>query len=515
MKLRTKVIIATAMTLLAIFLVVLTSIRLIIVPHFLEAELEDASDRTSRIAGAFEAIEMEAINFVLRDWSNWDDTYNFMSNGNKAFLEANITPATFRNLRLDAILFIDKSGELFRGYTHDAKRETVIPVFPSILSHLAEITNFAAKVPSHGTIQLPEGLFIFAIEPVLTSNEEGPARGFLLFGRFMNDPELTYLSQSLQLNLKLYISGKNMPLKEFAALAAKSKKNQLVTIVDQNTIYGHTIINDIYGKPSALLTRTVPRIIYNHFNRTINYLLAITVFSGILLGLIFLLLLDRLFIMRVARLVSAITVIGKKEKINLMVPEDGNDEVTSLQKAINTTFRSLNQAQSQLLKSKELYNIIFENVNDVVFTLNLKGDFVSINRAVERVLGYKIDELVGKNFSVLTTPESYVGIKAKIEQKVSGQTHRTRYEAEIKAKDGHIIVMDIDSQIQAEEGVPAAIIGVARDVTERRAYEQQLKNKMDELEQFHSLAVGRELRMTELEGEVNELLTRRGEKPKY
>ncbi|MBU0629421.1 MAG: PAS domain S-box protein [Candidatus Margulisbacteria bacterium] len=515
MKLRTKVIVSTALTLLAIFLVVMTSVRLLLIPHFLSAELDDAADRTQRIAGAFEAIELDTINYMARDWAVWDDCYNFMADGNKAFLDANITPTTFHNLRLHTILFVNTSGNLFKGFSYDSDRNQIVAPLPSIQKHLAEIASIPAKNMAHGSLLLPDGLLIFSAQPILTSEEKGPTRGVLVFARFVGGAELTYLSQSLQLPLKLFVPGKNISTNEFTRVSNKSRQGQLVEVVDDNTINGYSVIKDIYGKPAALLARNVPRIIYNNLNRTVNYLLAIIVFSGVLLGLIFQLLLDRLLLLRLSRLAGAITAIGKKEKINLTIPEDGNDEITSLQRAINNTFRSLNQAQAQILRSKELYNIIFENVNDIVFTLNLKGDFVSINRAVERILGYKIDELVGKNFSVLTTPESYAVIKAKIEQKVSGQTTRTRYEAEIKAKDGHIIVMDIDSQIQAEEGIPAAIFGVARDVTERKAYDLQLTSKMEELEQFHSLAVGRELRMTELETEINELLAKLGQKPKY
>ena len=48
-----------------------------------------------------------------------------------------------------------------------------------------------------------------------------------------------------------------------------------------------------------------------------------------------------------------------------------------------------------------------------------------------------------------------------------------------------------------------------------REKERALKEKIDELERFNDLSVGRELKMIDLKKEVNQLLLRLGEKEKY
>jgi len=53
------------------------------------------------------------------------------------------------------------------------------------------------------------------------------------------------------------------------------------------------------------------------------------------------------------------------------------------------------------------------------------------------------------------------------------------------------------------------------DMWERKQTEEQLKDKMVELEEFHNLAIGRELKMIELEKEVNLLLSELGRQIKY
>ena len=59
------------------------------------------------------------------------------------------------------------------------------------------------------------------------------------------------------------------------------------------------------------------------------------------------------------------------------------------------------------------------------------------------------------------------------------------------------------------------ILTIVRDITERKRAEQELKQKMEELERFNRLAVGRELRMIELKRQVNELSEQLGKEPPY
>ena len=59
------------------------------------------------------------------------------------------------------------------------------------------------------------------------------------------------------------------------------------------------------------------------------------------------------------------------------------------------------------------------------------------------------------------------------------------------------------------------MFGTIQDVDERKKAEIQLQEKMDELMRFHSLTIGRELTMIELKKELNDLLIKSGQEPKY
>jgi PAS domain-containing protein len=64
-------------------------------------------------------------------------------------------------------------------------------------------------------------------------------------------------------------------------------------------------------------------------------------------------------------------------------------------------------------------------------------------------------------------------------------------------------------------GQAVALIGSLSDVTDRKEAEEALHQKMDELERFQRLTVGRELRMVEMKNEINALLAQAGQPAKY
>jgi hypothetical protein len=69
--------------------------------------------------------------------------------------------------------------------------------------------------------------------------------------------------------------------------------------------------------------------------------------------------------------------------------------------------------------------------------------------------------------------------------------------------------------LKDEQGKVKGALSTARDITERKKAEEELKDKMNELQRFHKLTVGRELTMIELKKEVNELLKKSGQEEKY
>ncbi len=102
------------------------------------AEMEQKTTRQS-INLVLNALsnELDALNATTQDYAAWDDTYAFMQDGNPNYVDLNLMDATFANLRLNIMLFVNNSGQVLFGKAYDLNNGTEIPVPQSLLSQVA------------------------------------------------------------------------------------------------------------------------------------------------------------------------------------------------------------------------------------------------------------------------------------------------------------------------------------------------------------------------------------------
>ena len=130
-------------------------------------------------------------------------------------------------------------------------------------------------------------------------------------------------------------------------------------------------------------------------------------------------------------------------------------------------------AEAELLASQEQYRELFENANDIIFTHDLAGTMLSLNKAGELLLGYRREELLGSNYAKFVAPESRALSREMLDRKLGGEA-RTVYELECITKLGVRFPVEMSSRLIFRLGRPVAVQGVARDITERRRLESQL-----------------------------------------
>ncbi len=134
-------------------------------------------------------------------------------------------------------------------------------------------------------------------------------------------------------------------------------------------------------------------------------------------------------------------------------------------------------AEEALQKSKEKYRLSFENVSDVIYTIDANFRVSSVSPSVERILGYKVEELIDRPFQDLNilSPASLEDAISSVPLVLSGkQIHTSIYE--FIAKDGKMKFGEIIASPLYDNDTIIGIIGVARDVTERKQAEEALRH---------------------------------------
>jgi PAS domain S-box-containing protein len=155
-----------------------------------------------------------------------------------------------------------------------------------------------------------------------------------------------------------------------------------------------------------------------------------------------------------------------------------------------------------------------QNPASIVIT-DIYGDIEYVNRRFEQLTGYSFNEVKGKNPRILksgaTSTEEY---KQLWESITSGKEWQGEFQ-NIKKNGELYYEYALISPIANEEGIITHFLAVKEDITERKRAEALLRKKIDELERFHRLTVGRELTMIELKKEVNTLLQQMDKEAKY
>ena len=154
--------------------------------------------------------------------------------------------------------------------------------------------------------------------------------------------------------------------------------------------------------------------------------------------------------------------------------------------ATDVTLRRL--AEHQLIKSEERYRDLVENAHDIIYSHDLKGNYISINEAGERITGYSRDEALNLNIEDTVAPEFVQKAREMIRAKLDGED-TTAYELEILAKDGSRVCVEVNTKLIEHDGVPVGVQGIARDITARKRLEEQLL-QAQKLESVGRLAGG-------------------------
>ena len=137
------------------------------------------------------------------------------------------------------------------------------------------------------------------------------------------------------------------------------------------------------------------------------------------------------------------------------------------------------EAEKALRASEERYRELFENANDLLYTIDLDGNFTSINRAAEEISGYTRTEAM--NIDQIVVPEDRQLSRAGITQLLSGGAPPA-VELTIVTKNGHRVPLEVKRRLMYRAGRPFGVQGIARDITERKRAEEKIRKLNEELE---------------------------------
>jgi two-component system, cell cycle sensor histidine kinase and response regulator CckA len=138
------------------------------------------------------------------------------------------------------------------------------------------------------------------------------------------------------------------------------------------------------------------------------------------------------------------------------------------------------QSEKDLRQSERKYRQLAENIQDVIWTMDMNLNFTYLSPAIERLQGWSAEEYERLKMDELLTPESMARAVDEFREQYSrgqesGSFQRSAtLELDLIRKDGGRAKAEVTASFLLDEaGNPIGILGVSRDITERHKAEQE------------------------------------------
>jgi len=408
-KLREKTLLTISFVFLTTFIALLIISRSILLKGFVNLEEKDVKNQIDRVISTA-GMDLSNFSGSNKDYSSWDETYEYVQDKNDKYTRVALTNDSFRSLKMNMFIMIDSNGMVVYEKAFDYRKDKEIPVPKDIIQHIGKNSPLFEQVRENksveGFVTLKEGIMIVVSRAILRSNGEGPFRGVLITGRYLDEEQQEQFRRVTNISFGLKnINEKDMPsYKEMEYAVGGS----VVKPASSERVTGQTILKDIYDKPAVLLTVNLPRDIYKQGMMSIKYITIFILIIGIVFIIVVLNILDKLIIRRILKLNYTVNKITEEKDTKLRVDVNGDDEIGNLSEGVNSMLNVIEVYIDKLRASEEKYKRSNEKLKELD---KLKTDFLStvsheLRTPLTSILGFC--KIMKKKLENVILPTAYI-----------------------------------------------------------------------------------------------------------
>jgi len=154
------------------------------------------------------------------------------------------------------------------------------------------------------------------------------------------------------------------------------------------------------------------------------------------------------------------------------------------------------QMEEALRESEARYRLLTENTSDLIWTVDLSLTYTYMSPAITRMRGYTAEEIVGVPIKETMTPASLEVARRTLAEQLAMErmegtdpNRSAKMEVEMYCKDGSTIWTEMSMVfLRDSEGKPTGILGVTRNISERKRMEEEIRRRNQELAAFLDLS---------------------------
>lgn len=420
------------------------------------------------------------------DWATWDEMYWYLNGENPGFSSAYLGSDTFSTLNIDYIVLIDGHGRVIESLSFNQTSgevgDTGATFTGSVSGDIPLINALTSPDGSNGLWILREQIVLLASAPVTDPESDLPPSGTLVMGRLLDREELDRLSSLTGLPFAIVsISDPGMPAISLLFKDDSSNHQSAVFPVNDSVIKGYSVLSDITGTDSLILETEIPRTLYAQGTGTVAVILPTILCIGIVLGIVAVLLIDRLVLGRLTSLHSQVKHIGGLADPSLRVSMKGGDELQALADVINRLLERIDEAQAELRESMARTRALFEAVPDIIVQVRKDGTIMAIKPAKNMPLPLPPESYRNKSLGSILSEEFSPSVSDILDLSfTSGDVQIMNFEYEMNG-----VKRQFEARVVAVN--PEMAIALVRDETARRRAEAATKRANEKLNLLSSI----------------------------
>ncbi|MET3291170.1 UNVERIFIED_CONTAM: two-component system sporulation sensor kinase A [Brevibacillus sp. OAP136] len=149
---------------------------------------------------------------------------------------------------------------------------------------------------------------------------------------------------------------------------------------------------------------------------------------------------------------------------------------------LSVYFQDITNEKVAHSQKEQHYKSLFEQNPDAVFSFDLNGNYLTVNPAMERLLGYRVEEFLQQSFVPLVSEDDLEKTMNHYQKALTGTTQR--YQTKAVHKNGSIVYVDVTNMPIIINQEVVGVYGVAKDITERYLEQDELRKTKERLESF-------------------------------
>ncbi len=367
MNIRTKMISLLAL-LFAVLIVLEISIqKQVLMPSFAELEREDAQTSMKRIDYALDAT-LESIESMTGDWGNWADAYQFVKSPNVEFVNTNVTAASMKQLKVNAMLIVDLNGAYLLSSARTWETGETLDLDFTARKALPEDfpwrKNLADGKSARGLLRTNRGVMMTVAAPVLNGSGSGQHMGMVIMGRLLTPAQVRMIGAQAQASLAMLSDHLSDGSEEIAE-------------TDTSTQIFKSFM-DIYGRPLMTFRVDVPRRITERGHGAVTYASLYLIGAAVTVLLLLVAALNRIVLRPLARVTRRAVAVGEGTDFGARLNIHGQDEIAKLAREFDRMVERVADSRRQLVDQSfqagfaELAKGVLHNLGNAMTPLGVR-----------------------------------------------------------------------------------------------------------------------------------------------